>query len=98
MTTNLTQMRQAPTLAEIAERAGQRLCLSDLERVTLALAEVAAEEAQHNPIFAERIRAAYAALPSTTRLTKARTARDREPAPVKRMERRASPRSIAPRP
>jgi hypothetical protein len=57
-----------------------------MKRVSLALAEVAAQEAERNHVFAERIRTAYAALAPTKQRTKMLTAFDVKLVPIKHIQ------------
>lgn len=81
-----TALKQTATLTEIAARIGKQLGLSDVKRVSLALSQVAAQEAERNHAFAERIRTAYAALPPTRQRPKMLTAFDVKLTPIKHIQ------------
>jgi uncharacterized protein with von Willebrand factor type A (vWA) domain len=49
------------TLTEATKQVGERLGLTSAKRLGAALAAVLVDEIEHNPSFAERVRATYAA-------------------------------------
>src|SRR5262245_61566732 len=55
----LTAMKRNLSATEAAKLVAQSLGLDDVKRVGSALATAAAEEAEHNPSFAARVRALY---------------------------------------
>ena len=81
-----TAVKRTPTINEVAERASRQLGLSDPKRVTLALTQVAAQEAERDHLFAERVRSAYAALAPTKQRTKLVTAFDVNLVPIKHIQ------------
>lgn len=81
-----TVTKRAATVTEIAERASKHLGLPDVKRVSVALAEVAAQEAERNRGFAERIRVLYEELAPTRVRTKMVTAFDVKLVPIKHVQ------------
>jgi hypothetical protein len=69
-----TAVKRTLSPAEAAKRVAQLLGLDDVKRTGVALATAAADEAEHSPTFAARIRALYSATmpiqpPSTRKKT-----------------------------
>lgn len=77
---------RTPTITEIAERTSKQLGLPDVKRVSVALAEIAAQEAERNRAFAERVRALYVSLAPTRERTKMVTAFDVKLVPIKHVQ------------
>lgn len=60
-----TAVKQKLNTTEITERASKALGLEDTKRLGIALTAAAVEELARSPIFASRVRAIYASLPSS---------------------------------
>ena len=81
-----TVTKRTATVTEIAERTSKQLGLPDVKRVGVALAEIAAQEAERNRAFAERIRMLYAGLAPTRERKKMLTAFDVTLVPIKHVQ------------
>lgn len=81
-----TVTKRTSTVTEIAERASKQLGLPDVKRVGIALAEIAAQEAERNRAFAERIRTLYDGLAPARERKKMLTAFDVKLVPIKHVQ------------